>query len=98
MRFPALMFWGRPFCVMELQDLHFKHTLASGRAIRLIVYRTVNARPRVVADSVCDFSMNELQEYQIWRESVVATMMSILTPGEIEGCAAYGRQKVRGDS
>ncbi len=74
----------------ELKDLHFKHTLASGREILLSVYRAADSKPRVVADSVADFNQEELREYLKWREQIVATMMSTLTPGEVNACASLG--------
>ena len=79
----------------ELKDLHFKHTLASGREIRLSVHRAANAKPRVMADSVKDFNTEEIREYLVWRERIVATMMASLTPGEVAACASLGWQIIK---
>lgn len=79
----------------EIKDLHFRHTLTSGREIRLSVHRTANAKPRVVADSVKDFDAEETREYLAWREKIVATMMASLTPGEVAACASLGWQIIK---
>lgn len=86
----------------ELKDLLFKHTLASGRIVRLKATRQPNSKPSMMADSVAGLSTNELVEYTLWRTKVVDLIFESLTEGEQNACAAYGvevlkkSRKVRG--
>jgi hypothetical protein len=79
----------------EFEDLHFRHTLKSGRQIRLSVHRKKNTKPQVIGDSVKKLPTDDIREYLLWRQSVVATMMAKLTPGEVLACAEYGHQKTK---
>jgi len=80
----------------DLEDLHFKHTLKSGQQIRLSVHRKPNTRPVVIGDSVESLGQEDVREYLLWRQSIVATMMAKLTQEEVAACALYGHQKIKG--
>ncbi len=77
----------------EIKDLHFKHTLSSGKILRLSVLRKADTKPRLTADSVAGLNKSDLAEYMLWRGEIVAAMMACLTPGEIEQCAVHGASK-----
>jgi len=74
----------------EIKDLHFKHTLATGREIRLSIIRKAFTKPRFVADSVKDMDVLEVKEYVEWRNQIVKTAMDSFTTGEILHCMSHG--------
>lgn len=67
-----------------MEDLTFSHRFASGRSITLSVKRTAGKRPKVTSSIHCSTLTDaELAEYTPWRNNVVASLMSLLTPEEV---------------
>lgn len=64
--------------------LIFEHTFASGRKITFTANRKPGTKPLCISSIQCrDLTTDELSEYIPWRNSVVATLMSTLTPEEV---------------
>ena len=67
-----------------MKDITFTHTLSSGRIITIAFIRKAQQRPKTRCNfDYAELSAIEREEYLPWRNNVVATLMSTLTPGEI---------------
>ena len=67
-----------------MNDLTFTHRLSTGRVITLTLIRTAGQRPKTRCNfDYADLSAGERDEYLPWRNRVVATLMSTLTPEEV---------------
>jgi hypothetical protein len=68
----------------NIENLTFKHTLSTGREIELLIVRSAGKRPKAIANFDCaDLKKAELDEYLPWRNTVVSSLISILTPQEV---------------
>lgn len=81
---------------MNYESLTYQHRFASGLVANIVVHRKEGTKPRVFSDfNAKTASESECREYMKWRTIIVADMMSVLSPGEVLGCAEHGLDVAR---